>query len=76
MLGAGGVDEAGELATVDDLVKSAMEEGILNVELTSLLVEGEHDGEDDAHHRRFDNRAECLVEFNAVLLGETTKHPT
>ena len=76
MLGAGGVDEAGGLETVDDLVESAMEEGILDVKLASIPIKGERDGEDDMHRCRFDNRAERLIEFNALLLGETAKHPT
>jgi hypothetical protein len=42
--------------------------------MASLPIKGERDGEDDANHGRFDNRTEHLVEVNALLLGETTKH--
>jgi hypothetical protein len=76
MLGAGGVDEAGGLVTVDDLIKSAMEEGILNVELASLPVKGERDGEDDANRSQVDNWVEHLVEVDALLLGKAVKHPS
>jgi hypothetical protein len=75
MLGASGVDEAGGLATVDDLGELAVEEGVLDVELASLPFKGERDGEDDAYRGRFDNRTEHLVEVNALLLRETAKHP-
>jgi hypothetical protein len=36
VLGASRIDEAGELATIDDLGELAMEEGVLDVELASL----------------------------------------
>jgi hypothetical protein len=48
VLGASSVNEAGGLATVDDLSELAMEEGVLDVELASLPFKGERDGEDDA----------------------------
>jgi hypothetical protein len=76
MLGASRVDEAGGLATIDDLGKLVVEEGVLDVELASLPFKGEHDGEDDADRGQFDNRTECLIEVNALLLRETVKHPT
>jgi hypothetical protein len=76
MLEASRVNEAGGLATVDDLGELAMEEGILDVELASLPFKGERVGEDDADRGRFDNRTERLVEVNALLLRETAKHPT
>jgi hypothetical protein len=64
------------LVIVDDLGELAVEEGILDVELASLPFKGERDGEYDAYCGRFDNRTECLVEVNALLLRETVKHPT
>jgi hypothetical protein len=64
------------LATVDDLGELAVEEGVLDVELASLPFKGERDGEDDADRGRFDNRTECLVKVNILLLRETAKHPT
>jgi hypothetical protein len=63
------------LAIVDNLGELAMEEGVLDVELASLPFKGERDGEDDADRGRFDNQTECLVEVNALLLREATKHP-
>jgi hypothetical protein len=76
MLGVNRVDEAGGLATVDDLGELAVEEGVLDVELASLPFKGERDGEDNADRGLFDNRTERLVEVNALLLRETAKHPT
>jgi hypothetical protein len=70
------VDEAGGLATVDDLNELAVEEGVLDVELASLPFKGDRDGEDDADRGRFDNRTERLVKVNALLLREAAKHPT
>jgi hypothetical protein len=75
MLGASRVNEAGGLSTVDDLGELAVEEGILDVELASLPFNGERDGEDDADRGRFDNRTECLIEVNVLLLREAAKHP-
>ena len=68
MVWASRVDEAGGLATVDDLGEFAVEEGVLDVELASAPVKGDGDGEDDADRGRFDDRAEGLVEVYAVLL--------
>ena len=75
MVGASGVDEAGRLATVDDLGELAVEEGVLDVKLASLPFKGDGDGEDDADRGRFDNRTEGLIEVDALLLRETAKHP-
>jgi hypothetical protein len=75
VLGASRVNEAGGLATIDDLGELAVEEGVLDVELASLPFKGERDGEDDADRGRFDNRTERLIEVNALLLRETAKHP-
>jgi hypothetical protein len=75
MIRACGVDEAGGLVTVNQLGEFPMEEGILDVELAYPPVEGESDGEDDADGGRFDNRAEGLVEVDAVLLRKTAKDP-
>jgi hypothetical protein len=50
------VDEAGGLVIVDDLGELAMEEGVLDVKLASLLFKGKRDGEDDADRDQFDNR--------------------
>jgi hypothetical protein len=75
VLGASRVDEAGGLASVDDLGKLVMEEGVLDVELASRPFKGERGGEDDADRGRFDNRTKSLIEVNTLLLRETAKHP-
>jgi hypothetical protein len=75
IVGASRVDEAGGLATLDNLGELAVEEGVLDIELTSLPFKGERDGWDNADHGRFDNRTECLVQVNTFLLRETVKHP-
>jgi hypothetical protein len=72
VLGASRVDEAGGLATIDDLDELAVEEGVLDVELASLPFKGERDGEDNADRGRFDIQTECLIVVNALLLRETT----
>jgi hypothetical protein len=76
MLGASRVDEAGGLATVDNLGELVVEEGVLDVELASLPFKGERDGEDDADRGRFDNPTERLIKVNALLLREIAKHPS
>jgi hypothetical protein len=76
MLGASRVDEAGGLATIDDLGELAVEEGILETELASLPFKGERDGEYDADRGYFDNRTERLVEVNTLLLTDTSKLST
>ena len=58
MSGPRGINEARGLLTVNLLIESAMEEGILDVKPVSIPIKGERDGEDDAHCRRFDNRDE------------------
>ena len=70
------VDEARGLSAVDDLGELAVEEGVLDVKLASLLFKGDGDGEDDADRGRFDNRTEGLIEVDALLLRETAKHPS
>jgi hypothetical protein len=75
VLGVTRVNEAGGLATVDDLDELAVEEGVLDVELASHPFKGERDGEDDVDRGRFDNQTKCLVEVNTFLLRETAKHP-
>jgi hypothetical protein len=76
MLEASRVDEAGGLATVDDLGELVVEKGVLDVKLASLPFKGERDGEDDVDRGRFHNRTERLVKVNALLLREAAKHPT
>jgi hypothetical protein len=74
MLGASRVDEASGLATADKLGELAMEEGVLDIELASLPLKGDRDGEDNADYGWFENWTECLVGVNALLLRGTAKH--
>jgi hypothetical protein len=75
MLRASGVDKARRLLAVDDLVKSAMEEGILDVELVDRPGTGDGDAEDDANRGLSDHEAESLIEINPGLLREPANNP-
>ena len=68
----GFVDEAGGLAAVDSLRQSAVEEGILDVELMNRPVPGEN----GANSGELDDRAEGLVVVHAGALSEAPKDPT
>jgi hypothetical protein len=72
------VDEAGGFAAVDSLRQSAMEEGILNIELMDRPVpgEGEGEGEDSANGGEVDDGAEGLIVVHSGALGEAPKDPT
>jgi hypothetical protein len=70
------VDEAGRLLTIDLLVKSAMEESILDVELTYRPSTRSSDAEDDTNGLRLDDRTKSLIEVDTGLLREATDHPT
>jgi hypothetical protein len=69
------VYEVGGLAAVDSLCQSAVEEGILGVELMDLLVLGEGEGEDDANGDELDDEAEGLVVVHSGVLCEAPKDP-
>jgi hypothetical protein len=71
-----GVDEAGGLAVVDSLRQSAMEKGILDVELMDRPVSGEGEGEDGTNDGELDGGAEGLVVVYSGALGEAPKDPT
>jgi hypothetical protein len=70
------VDEAGGLNTVDLLVKIAMEEGILDVQLVYGPRARGGDAEDDPDSGRLDDGTESLVKVNARLLRESTDNPS
>ena len=70
------VDEAGGLAAVDSLRQSAVEEGILDIELMGLLVLIEGKGEDGMDGGKLDDGAEGLIVVHSGVLGEATKDPT
>jgi hypothetical protein len=61
------------LAAVDSLSESAMEEGILHIELLNRPVMGDNSGEHRAHGGRFHNRAESLIVVDSGALSETPK---
>jgi hypothetical protein len=67
-----GGDEAGGLAVVDRLRQSAVEEGILDVELMDCPIPGEGEGEDDANCGELDDGAEGLVVVHFGALGEAS----
>jgi hypothetical protein len=70
-----GVDEAGGLVAVDSLRQSAMEEGVLDVELVDRLVLGEGEGEDDTDGGELDDGARGLMIVHSRALGEAPKDP-
>jgi hypothetical protein len=65
---AASVDEARRLLTIDLLVKIAVEEGILDVELMNRPGSRDGDAEDDADRGGLDDGAEGLVEVDPRLL--------
>ena len=75
MVGVAGVDEAGRLLAVDLLVKSAVEEGVLDVKLVDRPGVRQGDAQDDADRGWLDDGAESLVEVDAGLLREAAHYP-
>ena len=71
MVGLSRIDEAGRLLAVDHLIKSAVEEGILDVELPNRS-----NAENEADRGRLHNGAERLVVVHGHLLRETADDPT
>jgi hypothetical protein len=70
-----GVDESGRLVAVDNLVESAIEEGILDVKLTDGPGAGDGDVEDKPNGGGLDDGAKSLVVVVAGTLGETAENP-
>jgi hypothetical protein len=70
------INEPSGLLIEHHLRELSMKEHVLDVELPYLPVAGERDGEDDPDDGRFNNRAEGLVEVDAVFLRETAQDPT
>jgi hypothetical protein len=70
------VSEACGLAAEDCLGQSAMEEGILHVELRNGPVVGDSSGEHRANNGQFYNWAESLIIVDSWVLSETLKDPT
>jgi hypothetical protein len=58
------IDEAGRLLAVDLLIKIAMKEGILDIQLTNWPATRCGDAEDDADGRRLGDGAEGLIKIN------------
>jgi hypothetical protein len=75
MIWASRVNKAGGLSVVDCLGKSAMQEGILDVELVNWPVSGESQAEDGADGGGLHNWTESLIEVNTRVLGEATENP-
>jgi hypothetical protein len=71
-----GIDEAGGLAAVHSLRQSAMEEGILDVELMDHPVLGEGEGENITNNGELDDGVESLIVVQSGALGKASKHPT
>jgi hypothetical protein len=69
------VGEARGLAAEDCLGESAVEEGILHVELLNGPVTGDSSDEHRANSGRFYNRAESLIVIDSGALSETSKDP-
>jgi hypothetical protein len=76
MLGTSVVDETRRLLAVDLLVKSAMEEGILDVELVNRPGTRDGDAEDGADRGWLHNRTKSLIEVHIGLLREPANDPT
>jgi hypothetical protein len=70
-----GVDESGRLLAVDNLVKSAIKEGILDVKLMDGPGAGDGDVEDKPNGGGLDDGAESLVVVDAGMLGEAAENP-
>jgi len=75
VVGGSRVDEAVRLLAVDRLVQMAVKKGVLHVQLMYLPGARSGDAEDDADGSRFNNRTECLVVVDVVLLRKTTNDP-
>jgi hypothetical protein len=63
------------LLAVDLLVKIAMKEGVLDVQLMNWPATRRGDAEDDADGRRLGDGAEGLIKINTLLLGKTPNNP-
>jgi hypothetical protein len=70
------VDEADGLAAIDSLCQSAMEEGVLDVEVMDRPIPREGEGEDDTNGGELDDGIEGLVVVHSGALGEAPKDPT
>jgi hypothetical protein len=67
------VEEAGGLAAIDSICQSAMEEGVLDIELMDHPILGEGEGEDDTNGGELDDGAEGLIVVHSGALGEASK---
>jgi hypothetical protein len=70
------VDEARGLNAVDLLVKIAMEEGILDVQLVHRPRARGGNAEDDPDSGWLDDGTESLIKVDAGLLRESTNNPS
>jgi hypothetical protein len=67
--------ETYQLLTVDLLVKSAMEEGILDIQLVNRPRPRESNAEDNVDRGLHDDGAESLIKVDPRLLTEAANHP-
>ena len=70
MVRSGGIHKPRGLRAIDRLVKIAMKESILHIELMNGPRVGGGKAQDDANGGRLDNRTESLSIINAFLLIE------
>jgi hypothetical protein len=70
------IGETHGLAAEDSLSESAVEEGILHIELLNDPIMGDSSGEHHVNGGRFHNRAESLIVVDPRALSETLKDPT
>ena len=69
------VNKAWRLLTVDGLLQVSVKKGVLHVHLVDRPTPGSGDAEDDADHRRLDDRVERLIVVDAVALSEAANNP-
>jgi hypothetical protein len=75
VVGVARINEAWGLLTIDLLVKIAMKEGILDIELVDRPRPRDGDAENKADRSWLDDGAERLVKVNARQLREATDDP-
>ena len=70
------INETSRLYTIDSLIKGAMQESILHIELMDMQTMEESHCERCTNGGRFDNRTESLIKINSRTLSEPAKNPT
>lgn len=70
------IDESGRLLVVDSIIKSAIEESNVDVQLSDRPSTGDSNTKNDSYSRMFDNWAKCLIVVDERPLRVTTDNPT